>query len=223
MHTSPTVGRRVVNVLTQVALARNGHAQGTVAKHLDAHQIAVRPSNLLTFNLFGDVTHLVDVQLSCGDHHISELGIILHRLEVGDVALSGHVHFDTDLSCILDDALVGGNDGRDAVGFDGVQQLVHLLHFLVINHRIDCDIALYAVLVAGFGQLTQVVQSEVFRRARAHIEFADTEINASGTGLYGGCQGFVRAHWSHDFDVLFHGCKSTKKITAPMSANVLRF
>ena len=31
-----------------------------------------------------------------------------------------------------------------------------------------CDITLYAVFVAGFGDLTQVVQGEILRRARAH-------------------------------------------------------
>ena len=124
-----------------------------MAEHLNAHQITMRSTDLLTFNLLGDVFHLVYVELTGGHHHVGELGVIFHSLQVGDIALGGHVDLHADLSSVLDHALVRGNDGRNAVGLDGIKQLMHLFHLFVVDHRVDGDITLHAVGVACLGEL----------------------------------------------------------------------
>ena len=137
---------------------------GAVAKYLYAYQVAVWSTDVLFFNLLCNMSHLVDVELTGGHHYIGKLGIVLHGFQVGDIALGGHVDLNPDLTGILDDALVGSDDGGDAVGLDGIQQLVHLFHFLVVNDGVDGNIALHAVSVAGFSKLPQIVQSKVLGR-----------------------------------------------------------
>ena len=67
------------------------------------------------------------------------------------------------LACVLNNALVGGDDGGDFVGFDGIEQGVHLVHLLIENHSVYCDIALHAVGMACFGDGMKVVEREIFR------------------------------------------------------------
>ena len=82
LHTSAAVGRTSRIIQTHIALARNGHAQSTMTKHLDAYQIPAGTFHLLFHQLTVDFRHLVHIQFTGQYHHISKLCIELQRLNV---------------------------------------------------------------------------------------------------------------------------------------------
>ena len=87
MHAGSAVGAGVHLVQAQVALAAYGHAQGTVAEHLNANQFALGAADILFQYLLVNLSHLVQIKFTRQYHHIGKLGIELECFNVTYVEL----------------------------------------------------------------------------------------------------------------------------------------
>ena len=100
LYTLATVGRAVGVVQTHVALAADSHAEGTVAEHLDAYELALGSADVLLLYLAIDGCHLVHIEFAGKHHDIGKLGIEAQRLNVGDIELGGEMHLYADAVAI---------------------------------------------------------------------------------------------------------------------------
>jgi len=82
LHAGTAVGRPSRVVEAHVALAADGHAQCTVAEHLDTYQLARGTADVLLLNLSADVGHLLHVQLAGQYHDVGKLGVEAQCLDV---------------------------------------------------------------------------------------------------------------------------------------------
>ena len=221
LHAFTTVGRASRILKTEIALATDGHAKGSMAEHLDAHQLSRRTLDLLLHNLVVDVLHLPHIQFSCQHDHIGKLSIEFQRLHIRDVQLCAEVHLLSHLLAIHHHCHVASNHGRNP-GFLGcIHYLVHGVDVLAIDDGVDGEIALQSRLLADGSDVLQVVDAKGTGGMRAHIELSDAEIHGIGSGMDGCRQTFSRPHRSHDFKIFtFHasllfefGCKITNLFT----------
>jgi len=104
---------------------------------------------------------LVHVEFTGQHAHVGKPGIELQGLYIGDIELGGEVHLHAHLTAIGHYGHVGGNDGRHAGLLGGIYDLPHGVEVLVVDNGVDGEIALDAVLVAGLGNLVQVVDIKV--------------------------------------------------------------
>ena len=89
----------------------------------------------------------------------------------------------------------------------GIDDLSHGLKVLAVDYGVDGEVALHAVLVAGGGNLLEVVDGEMVCRVGAHVELPNAEIDRVGTGLYRCGQALAGAYRGHYFKfLLLHGC-----------------
>ena len=199
------VGRAVRFVEREVALARNGHAQGAVGEHLDLNQLAPRTADLLPGDLPVYFGHLLQRQFARQDHRVGPLGEEPHRLGIGNVALGGDVHLLPDPPGVEDRRQVRGDHGIDAGGLGPVDHGVHLGDLVLVDDGVDRQVAFHAGPAGRGDDLREVVEREVGCRGRAHVEFPDPEVDGVGSGLNGGRERFVAPDGSHYFDIrTFH-------------------
>ena len=130
-----------------------------------------------------DMLHLLHVQLTGEDADIGKLAVELQGLDIGDIELRRQVHFHALLAAVDHHGDIGGDDGADTGLHGGVDDLVHRRHVLVVDDRVDSEIGLDAMLVAGLRDLTEVLDGEMVGGMGAHVEFTDSEIDGVGTGL----------------------------------------
>ena len=175
----------------------DGHAEGAVGKDFYLDEFALGAANVVAFDEIGDFRHLFQRQFAGCDHHVGETRVVTHRLGVGDVALCGDMHLELDGVGVLYHRHVGGDDCAHAALLGEVEELAHLVDFVVVDDGVHREVGAYAVLTADVGNLAEVVVGEVVGRARTHVEVAHAEINGIGTALYGGHQRLVRAHGRH--------------------------
>ena len=195
------VGALASRVQAQPALSAHGHAERAVAEHLDAHGPARGALDALAVDRGADVRHLAQRQLARKHDDVGELRVKAQGLDVRDVELRGEMHLDAELPAALHDRNVGGDDGRDARGLRGRDDLAHGGEVAVVDDGVDGEVAFGAVLAAEGRNLIQVVDREAARRVRAHVERTDPEVDAVGARLQGGRQAFARARGGHDFEV----------------------
>ena len=191
-----------------VALAADGHAEGTVAEHLDAHLLSAGTADVLFHYLAIDVGHLVDIQFAGQYNHVGKLRIEAQRLDIGDVQLCRQVNLLPHSVTIGHHRHVAGDDGRDACCLGGIDNLVHQFDVLTIDDGVHREVRLDAVLVAGGCNLFQVVNGERRGGVGSHVQFLDAEIDGVSPGLYGSGQRLAAPHGRHDFKIFdFHGAK----------------
>ena len=202
----PAVGRAARLVEREVALARDGHAEGAVGEHLDLHELAARSADVVLDDPAVDFGHLLERELACQHHRVGPLRVEAHRLGVRDVALRGDVHLLPDAPRVENRRQVGGDDGVDALAAGAVDHLVHGRHLVLVDDGVDRQVGLDARFVRRGDDAPEVVEREVRRRSRAHVEFPDAEVDGVGTGLDGRGEGLVGARGGHDLDIgSFHG------------------
>ena len=178
-----------------------------MTEHLYAHQLALGTAHLLLLDLAVDLCHLVHVELACQHHDIGKLCIKFQGLYVADVELCGEMHLHAYLSAVGHHRHVAGNDRRHLGLMGGVDDLSHGLKVLAVDYGVDGEVALHAVLVAGGGNLLEVIDGEMVCRVGAHVELPNAEIDRVGTGLYRCGQALAGAYRGHYFKfLLLHGC-----------------
>ena len=177
-----------------------------MAEHLYAHQLALGAAHLLLLDLAVDLCHLVHVELACQHHDIGKLCIKLQGLYVADVELCGEMHLHAHLSAVGHHRHVAGNDRRHLGLMGGIDDLSHGLKVFAVDYGVDGEIALHAVLVAGGGNLLEVVDGEMVCRVGAHVELPNAEIDRVGTGLYRCGQALAGAYRGHYFKFLLLHC-----------------
>ena len=197
LEAGAAVGRLAVLVQAQIAFARDGHAQGSVAEHLDLHRTARRPGDALRGDTVADDPDLLQVQLPGEDHHVGILRIEAQGLGIGDVELGGNMHLHTDTAGIFYSGDVGGNDSRDSGGFGSVKGAVCLGDILVIQDDIEGQICLYVVFSTVADYLRKVGQGKIVRAVRAHVQVLHPEIHRIGSGLHRSGKGLEASGRGH--------------------------
>ena len=86
-----------------------------------------------------------------------------------------------------------------------VDERVHLPQLVLVDHRIDRQVALHPRRAGDPDDTFQIVRREIRGRLRPHVELPHTEIDGVGSGLYGRLQRLVAPGRSHQFYVAsFH-------------------
>lgn len=184
-------------MFAEVAFARNRHAQRPVSEHLDAQQFAARTPYVLLHYRAMHLGNLRKAQFARQNHDISPLREELRRLAVRHVALGRDMHLDAGVIGIEYHRKVGRDNGIDAFEFRPVHDLVHDGEFVVVDYRIDGQIGFHAVFAGYRHDVRQIVEREVHRRFRPHVELPHSEIYRVGTRIYRRPQRLVRADGSH--------------------------
>ena len=172
-----------------------------MTEHLDTHRFTTRTHDVVALDGFVNAGHLVEVQLAGQHHDVGKAGVESQGLGVRDIQLGGQMHLHPNLAGIVHGRHVAGDDGRETGLLGSIDDAVQQVYVLVVNHGVDREIALDVVLVADAHNLVQVVDGKVVRRAGAHVEPLDTEVNRVGPSLYGGSQRVVRTHGCHNFKI----------------------
>ena len=196
-----TICRATRLVQTQVALARNSHTQRAVREHLDADLLARRTADIALLDGAVNRRHLIERELARQHRHIGPLRIELQRLAIRDVELGREVDLHAARTGIENHRLVGRDDCIDLRNGRTIDNGVHLLDLVVVDDRIDRQVGLDARLVSDLDNLIQIIESEVGRRGRAHIERTDAKVNRIGSRLDRRQQRLVRARRRHYFDI----------------------
>ena len=191
LHTLAAVGRVAQVVEREVALAADGHAQGAVAEHLDAHGAAGGSAEVFADDAAVDLRHLVQVEFARQHHDVGIAGIEAQGLGVGDVELGGEVHLLPDVVAVGQDGHVGGDDGRDAGGPGGVADAAHQGQVVLVDDGVDGEVTLHPRCLTAGDDVGQVGHGEAAGGVGPHVEGFDAEIDGVGTGLYGGGQGLA--------------------------------
>ena len=134
------VGRGAVFVEREETLARNGHAEGAVAEHLELHGATGRSADAFPRHGFADGLHLIETQLAGQHHHVGEPAVETERLEVGNAQLRGDVHLDPELARTGDGRHIGGDHGRDTGVAGGDQGLAHRGQVFVVEGDVERQI-----------------------------------------------------------------------------------
>lgn len=133
-----------------------------MGEHLDFDQLALRAADVVLDDLAVDGGHLFERELAGQHHRVGPLGEEADRLGVRDVALGRDVDLDPHAPCVEDCGEVGGDDGVDPLGAGAVDDGVHVGHLILVDHRVDRQVGLHAVLV---GRLTMRPRSSSVKLA----------------------------------------------------------
>ena len=74
---------------------------------------------------------------------------------------------------------------------------MHQSDVLIVDNRVDCQIAFQTVLVADACNLAKVVGGEIVGRAGTHVQPLDAEIYSVGTSLNRSVERLVGAYRGH--------------------------
>ena len=74
------------------------------------------------------------------------------------------MNFFTHFVAIAHHSHIAGDDGRDARLLGSINDFLHRRDVVVVNHCVDGEVSLDAMLVAGGSNLTQVVDSKMIGR-----------------------------------------------------------
>lgn len=160
-----TVGRRIHLMQAQIAFARHGHAQCSVAEHLDTHRTPRRPGDTLLGDGPADGADLVERQFARQHHHVGPAGIEAHGLDIGHIGLRGYMDFHTGLTGIKDRGDVGRDDRRYAGLAGGIYDVATHIEIVVVEYGVDREIGSDSGGIAYAGDAVQIGQCEIYRRA----------------------------------------------------------
>ena len=221
LHALATVGRTAPVALAQVAFAADGHAEGAMAEHLDAHRLSTRTANAVSFDGIVDFRHLLHVQLTCQNHHIGKLRIETQSLRITDVQLRAQVDFLPNLTAIKHHRHIAGNDSTDASLVGSIQNPAHQLQILTIDNGVHRQVTLNPETARLLGNTAQIVDGKRAGRVRTHVQVLNAKVNTVGTCTNSSRQALGRAHRGHDFKIFPHiKCKVT---TFPALSNYFPF
>ena len=195
------VGARVHLMQAQIALARDSHAESSVAEHLEAHEIAMRAADIVAHDGIAYGGYLLHIELTGQHHHVGPLRVESHRLDIAHIDLSGDMHLHPYRTGIHDGRHIAGDNGRDAAVAHGTDHLAASLELGVIDNGVDREIGLHSGLAAYRGDVAEIVEGEVDRRARPHVEPLDSEIYRISPCLDGGMERLVAPDGSHDLKI----------------------
>ena len=165
LHTGPSISRSVHLVQAQVTFSRNRHAKCAMGEHFDTDQFAFRTFYLLFLDFFIDFMHLLQVQLTCKNHHIGKSGVKFQRFRVRDVQLGGEMHLLTDPVGIFHSRHICRNDSRYSSRLGGINNLAHQRKVFPIDYGVYRQVALYPMLLTDSHYFTQIVCSKIIGRA----------------------------------------------------------
>ena len=165
----------------QIAFARYGHAQRSVAEHLEPHRLSGWTADVFFHDGAVNLSHLVERELTCQHHHVGIGREEAHRLYVAHVELGGEGHpypSGAGVGYGCDVRRYNGCESRlgGRVDYGAARGEVG-----IVEYGIDCEICLYAVFAADGGYGMEVVEGEVHRRARTHVEPFHAEVNGVGS------------------------------------------
>ncbi len=176
-----------------------------MGEHLDFNQFAARPADVVFDDFAMDGRHLFKGQFARQHHRIGPLREKAHGFGVGDVALGRDVHLLPDAAGIENRRHIGGDDGIDPLAAGAVDDLVDGADFVFVDNRVDRQIGFDACIVGRADDACKVVEVEIGRRGRPHVQLPDAEIDRIGAGLNGRSERLVGAHRGHDFNIgTFH-------------------
>ena len=132
-----------------------------MAEHLQAYPVAVRPADIPGLDGAAYLRHLLHVQLACENHHVGELSVEFHGLDVAYIHLCGDVDLLADLPGVEDRRHIGGDYRADAALLSAADNGAHKFHISVVYHGVYGKICLYTTLRAEGGYLSHVVGGEV--------------------------------------------------------------
>ena len=178
-----TVGARPGFVQTHIAFAAHSHAKCAVAKHLDAHLVAVRTAHIVFHDSLVHRLHLVHVEFARQHLHISPLGVVAHRLAVAHVHLRGNMHLHINGAGVENGGHVAGDDCRHFCLFRRIHDAVHIFNVFLVDDSVHGEVALHVVLLAPSRYGVQVVEGEVHARTAAHVQILNAEVDGVGTAL----------------------------------------
>ena len=82
LHALAAVGRASCVLQAQVAFARYGHAERSVAEHLYSHLLSAWSADILIYDGFVNLAHLVNIKFAREHHYVGKLGIEAQGLSV---------------------------------------------------------------------------------------------------------------------------------------------
>ena len=159
-----------------------------MTEHLDADLLTRRAADMLGLHLTPDLGYLIHVKFTRQYHHIGKLRIEPQGLDIRDIQLCGEMYLLPHPVAIGHHGHIRGDDGGDARLFGSIDDLVHQGNILAVDDGVHRQVTLDAMLIAGGGNLLQVVDSERRGRVCPHVQFLDAEIDAVGTCLNSCCQ-----------------------------------
>ena len=160
LDTLAPISRAVGGMQTHITLATDSHTKGAMTEHLDTDLLTAGTTDMFLFNLTIDLSHLIHIQFTCQHHHIGKLGIELQRLDIRDIQLGGEMHLLSHPITIGHHSNIRGNDSRDSSSLRSIDNLMHQRNILAIDNRVHREVALDTMLIAGLGNLTQIINSE---------------------------------------------------------------
>ena len=178
-----------------------------MGKNLYLHQLALRPTDVVVAYKLHYLSYLAQRQLSCRDHHVGKLCKETHSLSVAYVALRRNMHLHANAVRVCNHCHIAGNDGTHPHTLGGIHQPVHLVYLAIIDNSVDCQVGAHTGTMGNRAYPFQVLQREVGRRTRPHIQVADAKIYGISSALYCRLQALVRAHRCHYFYLVSH-CQS---------------
>ena len=185
LDTLTTIGRAVGCMETHIALAADGHAEGSVTEHLDTDLLTAWAADVLGLHLSEDLCHLIHIQFTSQHHHIGKLGVEAQSLDVGDIQLRGKVHLLPHPITIGHHRHIRSDDGGDASLVGRIDDLVHQGDVLAVDDGIHRQITLDAMFIALTGNVAQVIDGERRGRVRPHIQFLDAKVDTVSPSLDG--------------------------------------
>ena len=196
------VGTLPMFVEAEVALAADGHAEGTVAEHLNAYEFSGRSAYMVTPDGVVDVTHLLHVEFTREDNDISKSGVETERFDIGDVELGTEVNFDPNAAGIGHGGNVTSDNSGDASLLCRVNDGAHLVKVGVVDDGVDSEVGFDMAFLTECGDVSQVVKGEVAAAVGTHVQSFDAEVDGVGTGAQSGGKRLLAANGCHYFKVI---------------------
>ena len=145
----------------------------------------------------------MEIQFPRQDDHIGELRVEAQRLDIGDAELGGDMDLETDFPAVEDGGHVRGDDGIDSRRLRGIQRGVRGLEVISEQGDIQGHIGPDTVLPADARHFRQVLLGEIVRRAGAHVQVPDSEIDGVGPA-FDRCEETLEVpRRRHDFQFFF--------------------
>jgi len=199
LETGSAVGRAVILRQTHGTFPADSNTESSVGEKFKPYPFAGWTAQILLLNFLPKSGNLFERKFAGQHNRVGIAGEKFQGLEVGDIGLDGNMHFEADRAGILNGRDICGDDCGDPCGFCGIAQGVHLLHFVIVDNRIERQITFNAGGAAATDDLRKVFKGKVGGPG-THVELADAEINGVRTCADGGGQRGFRSGRSHQFN-----------------------
>ena len=132
-----------------------------MTEHFDFDLTAARSADIFVDYGLMDFLHAVERKLARKHHRVSKLRIKADGFDVGNIALSRDVNFDSTAAGIAYGRDVGGDDGAYACLAGRIYDAVHLFDVVIVDYNIDCQICAHTGFVADGHNTAQVVEIKI--------------------------------------------------------------